>query len=271
MAKTKNNLIRISGKLSGKVFVENKKYGSYVREAPEEGSRKDEPQLKENYRRTRVLNGVASEVNTVIKQQAGIIRDKQLYHEMLSRFRKAKDAGTNRFLLLLELRDLEVNHYCQIAGLQNIGVVANAKNIVVSLDVLGHPDTGKHETDCYRYQLTLLCWNKTKRKARVAMQKSAWCYIKDGKGEFDFPFPKPAGMTHWLLLMRLRMGMNGKTIDVSKSDGMQVAEVGTVDKKEIALWRKRDKQRKAEWVAQTKKQEPDEDDDEGVKPKRMRK
>jgi hypothetical protein len=60
MAKLKGGLFPIKGKIDGKVFVHVPGGKSYVRNAVEPGTKKDEPALKEHYVRTPFLNQLAT-------------------------------------------------------------------------------------------------------------------------------------------------------------------------------------------------------------------
>lgn len=102
MAKQKS-ILPISGKLGETVFVDGKQ-GSSVRAAPEAGSKKDEPALKEQYSRTRYLNRLAGGINSVVDKYAGNLKVSNFYNLLNKHFRK--EPLDNRFLLLKQVEGM---------------------------------------------------------------------------------------------------------------------------------------------------------------------
>src|ERR1700730_6652367 len=107
MAKIKPTIIKVSGKIGNDVIVDSKTYGHHVRKAPAKGSKKNEAALKQQYSRTKFLNALASELNTVIKGYSVSFKSSGFYQRMQKLFRK--EPLDKRFLLLQKLKDMEIN------------------------------------------------------------------------------------------------------------------------------------------------------------------
>ena len=88
MAKLKPSLIKISGKHGDDVYVDSRQYGPHVRKPVPAGSKRNEPALKEQYKRTRYLNRLASEVNSIVERTSDNLKAKKFYAELQRRFRK---------------------------------------------------------------------------------------------------------------------------------------------------------------------------------------
>src|SRR5690242_7895396 len=100
MARSKS-IFDIRGKLGDEVFVKSK-YGTHVRRSPKGGNRKHEPAFQQQIARTASLNRLASELNKVIGNYAGIMKSRDFYHDVLRKLRK--EPSNNRFFLLYPLK-----------------------------------------------------------------------------------------------------------------------------------------------------------------------
>ena len=237
MAKIKRSNINISGKIGDLVYAEGK-YGRTVRKAPKPGSRKRDIALQMQNTRTKFLNGLAGELNRHFSIYHGRLKSADFYIRLQQCFRK--EPIDNRFLLLLRLKGLEINNGYPLVklGYSKLSIKGMASRINVNLKVEHHPNEGRYHANCYYNELFLLSWDKSKTPATVQQQFSEWIYCDAGKPEFEFAFPKPAGTTHWLLCLRQCLGVNETELPSLKGEGMQIVEVGTFDKKELALWEK---------------------------------
>lgn len=225
------------------VYVDSRAYGHHLRKATTPGKRKEEPAFKEQLVRTKFLNSIASELNRVIDHHYAGFKTADLYQRIQKLFRR--EPLDNRFLLLLQLKGMEINTIYPLAklGQSLIKVEAVKKSIMVNLEVTAHPIPGKHDANCYYNELLLFCWDKTKRPAIVKRQLSEWIWLNKPNPEFEFEFPKPAGTTHWLLCLRQALGVDEVEIENKVTIGIAIVDVGSFDKKELALMEKLKKER----------------------------
>jgi len=231
-----NSAIKISGKLDDRVHV-NSKHGHLVRKAPKKSAKREEPALVQQYNRTGMLNDLAAELNRIIRAYSGTLKPSGFYQAVQKRFRK--EPLNNRFLLLKQLEGMEVNATYPLNKLGQTGVTVGAaeKKIIVRLDVSLRPSEycGPFKVNCYTYEVSLLCWNKSARPATHARQYSEWMYLKDGLPEFEFLFARPAGTVHWLLCVKQQLGRNEQAIESFRAEGMQIVTAGSFDKKDMAI------------------------------------
>src|SRR5687767_2252765 len=107
MSRVKKTIVQITGKFEDRLIVDSTAYGIYARKLVKKGSKKNEPALKLQYRRTKFLNNLASEVNQVVTTFGSLIKFNNFYTSVLSRFRK--EPLNNRFLLLQQLKGMELS------------------------------------------------------------------------------------------------------------------------------------------------------------------
>ena len=240
-----SSIINISGKVDDKVHV-GSKYGQLLRNAPKK-TNKGKAALEQQYNRTGLLNNLAGELNRIIGNYSGKLKPPNFYQVLQKRFRK--EPLNNRFLLLKQLERLEVNPTYPLNKLGDVRVTVQAtpKKIRVQLNALYHPSdyAGRYKTNCYTYEVSLLCWNKSTRPAIPARQFSEWIYLTDGLPEFEFQFPRPAGTVHWLVCVKQQAGVNEEPIPSFRAEGMRIMSVGSADKKEMDLLTKREEEKKA--------------------------
>jgi hypothetical protein len=264
MAKVNRSLIDISGKIGDSVFVQ-RRGSEYVRKAPKPGSKKDEPVLKYQYKRTRLLNKLASELNSVIKTYRRHFKGHDFYVRLQSLFRK--EPSDNRFMLLSHLKDMEINtrYKSEKQSFYETSVSATKKNITVNFEILQHPSEIKFESDCYYYELILVTWDKSKKAPKHFNTLTVWIDKSKGMPEFEFEFPNHTGVTNWLLCVYRRLGITKVEIENFLAESMLITDVGTFDKKEQALFNKKNKEGLEKPSLRRKI-----DTEERVKPKRIK-
>ena len=202
------------------------------------GSKKDEPALKQQYSRTRFLNKLASEINSIITSctnYGGKSRDFDF--RVQSCFRN--EPLNNRYLLLRQLKDIEINQK-HPSGNQEITVNVSKNNLIVELFARSHPDhmkpvqtiLGTNVYDSYSFEVILLTWDKTEKRATHSGQLSDWICYEDKDAVFEFRFPIPKGTVNWMICVRRQLGFNEEPKTFYGSECMYVAEAGTFDKKE---------------------------------------
>jgi hypothetical protein len=238
MAKIKPTVTPLSGKLGDVVHVDSRRYGHHARKPVAPGTKKNEPAFKEQHARTAYLNTVASDINTIIKAVSGRLKPASFYEELHRRLRK--EPLNNRFLLLLQLKGMEVNpaYPMNKSGSQVIDVKNFKNKIVVSLQVKSHPQQGKQKADCYYYETILVTWDKT--TPGYSRQLSDWVQMNNGKPEFEFEFARTAATTHWLLCLRLQLGLNKQPVTLLAADGIQLVNAGSLNKKDYQLLKKKE-------------------------------
>jgi hypothetical protein len=196
--------------------------------------------LKEQYTRTGSMNLLASELNYIIGAYSDNFKSKDFYHRMLSRFRKKP--SDSRFLELYKLKGLEVHEGYPFNRLgQCRATVSKVKNkILVALAIQSHPRVYTLQANCYCYEVLLITWSARGERSSHERQFSEWIRLKGDLKEFDFLFaPLKAGVTHWILCLRIRMGDNEEAIGAFPGEGMQVYDVGTFDAAEAALLKRK--------------------------------
>ena len=264
MAKINPSLISINGKIGDSVIV--KRNGKeYIRKAPKAGSKKNEPVLKYQYKRTKLLNKLAGEINAAIKTYRRNFKDRNFYIRLQSQFRK--EPSDNRFMLLYQLKEMEINpkYKSEKRGYFETTVTQTKKNIIVNFETIAHPIDNKLKSDSYYYEVVLLTWDKSKKALRHSNQFTEWIFKNKGLPDFEFELPKYTGITNWLLCVYRRLGENSIGIENFFAESMLIADVGSFDKKEQGLLNKRNKE-KADKTPLRKKV----DDVERVKAKRMK-
>ncbi|MEP7110355.1 MAG: hypothetical protein ABI760_20335 [Ferruginibacter sp.] len=241
MAKIKSTIIKIKGKLGDEVFYKTK-HGNLVRKAVAEGSKKNEPAFKKQYSRTNFINGVASPINRIMQKYDPHFVGTGLYGRMQKRFRI--EPLNERFLVLLQLKGFEINpdYPLQNLGGYNTSVIGGENEVSVNLQILSHPESGKHKANSYYNEVMWLQWTKSSDAVTVSRQRTEWMSIYSDRFEIEFLFPKPADATHWVLCVRQRLGINERLLDFLVTQGMQIVDVGTFDKaeQEMLINRKED-------------------------------
>ena len=239
MGRVKKTIVQLTGKFEDKLIVDSPTYGTYVRSLVKEGSKKNEPALKLQYRRTKFLNNLASEVNQVVRTFGSLIKFYNFYTAVLSRFRK--EPLNNRFLLLQQLKGMELSERYRRAKFGDCVVTGKElKNAFrINLKVETHPYPLEHDADSHYYDLLFVTWAKGNKKPVASRMISDWIFIKDPLPEFDFDFKLPPGTVHWMVCVRQILGVNRIVIENMEAEGLQIMEVGTRDKKDEAILKKR--------------------------------
>ena len=241
MAKATGHM-KASGKLGDKVYVQTKT-GTYIRNAPKKGSKKDEPALKKQYSSTGFVNGVASQIRKALVAHVLNFVDSKLYHRLLKKFRGVKEHEQKRWLLIRELVDMEVTPAYPFTRFERIHWTVEPRKgeLMVHFGVEKHPDNkvSVYKADSYYYELLLLVWNKSEEPPVVVTNETDWIAIDGGLPAFDIPLPIPKGAKHWLLFMHGRLASKGQCLDIRAAEGMRCVEAGSFDKKELTLAQER--------------------------------
>jgi hypothetical protein len=139
MAKLKNSIGNYSAKIGDLVHVACGKNKAHVRKAVEPGRRKNEPAFKEQHSRTGMLNTLAGEINRVTETYCTSLRPRTFYRILLGRLRR--EPANNRFLLLRQLKGMEINDTYKLInlGIQTIAVDHKKDKLIVTLSVAAHP------------------------------------------------------------------------------------------------------------------------------------
>ncbi|MEO8771777.1 MAG: hypothetical protein ABI402_16900 [Ferruginibacter sp.] len=239
MTKVSRALFKMSGKMDGKVHVQ-KKDGYIIRALPKTTGKKSVA-FTRNKERTGFINNLASEINSLIPIYTDSLGRSTFYGRLRKAFRM--EELDNHFLMLRQLKGMEINPDYPFAKHGEIKcAVKKLKNeIAVDLDVLRHTLFPVYDANCYYYEVTLFCWDKTKKTAMHSRQLSDWIFLAEALPSFEFIFPKPAKPTHWLLCVRVILGIDKRRVEAFVGEGMQVFDVGTFDKKDAELLKERQK------------------------------
>jgi hypothetical protein len=234
MAKVNPGAVQISGKLGDKVITIGGRYPSYMRSVVKSGTKKDESALKTQYRRTALLNKLASEVNGVVKSMVGALKTGRFYSEVQRKLRK--EPQNHRLLLLWQLRGLEAHWRFTFEkhGMPDWEVRMEKGRLVSKLRVNNPPRMVIKGTNCYSFEASLICWNNTEDPVQYDTQYTEWQKPDKKKKAFEFRFKKPVGAVHWLLCLRVVLGVNDKPDGNFGADGMRIVEAGSFDKREQA-------------------------------------
>lgn len=256
--------------MEGRVYkIRNGK--NYSSKKPEAGLKKDEPVLKQQYRRTAFLNELASEINRMIKSRKGFVPSGRFYQNMQARFRK--EPINNRLLILDRLKGMEINtlnRLQQISPAPAIDIKAIDDHIVVELTVTGHALPGKHNANCYFFEVVLLLWDDSGAPCQLYSKKTSWIYPEKGYPAFDIDFQRPDGTTDYLVCVRESLGMNGREYKEMGTQGMLVAEVGSFNKKSKKLLEGRRKEILAEKEQKYGGTATKADEEKRIEPKNLR-
>lgn len=246
MAKLKRGFVQMSGQYGEAVYVNSRKYGYHIRQAPVAGLKKDEPALARQYSRTAFLNALAGEVNNMMAAYFQRFKSAGFYHSVQKCFRR--EPLNNRFLLLRQLKGLDLNPAYPLEKLGHCSLTTELtkRQLQIQLQVGQHPARGRYAADCYCYELTLFCWGKGKRAAAVDWQLSDWIplapmrqVLKEGRPIFEFSFALPPDTQHWMLCLRQQLGIDKKDVAYFAAQGVQIIEVGSFDKRDIAILEER--------------------------------
>jgi hypothetical protein len=232
MAKAKAGLITIEGKIGGHIISRRGRYKSYIRKVVEPGTKKNEPALKQQYSRTGFLNSFASDINTIIKENSDGLKSSQFYEKLQSRFRKEPE--NNRLLLLQNLKGMEINpsYPFEKHGMPDIDCTTEKTRLRVRISAKQHPASLNIQLTDYYYEVLAATWLKKEGPGDCERQYSEWVHIKNPVPVFDFFFEKPAGAIHWMVCVRIRLGLDEVAEESFKADGMLVADCGSFDKRE---------------------------------------
>jgi len=255
MAKVKRGLVEVEGKVGEHVVIRKGRYGAYLRKAVRPGTKGSEPALKEQYSRTKYLNQLASDINTLVNAHGEGLKSPRFYEMVQSRFRK--EPHNDRLLLLYTLREMEVNpvHTFRRHGVVEVHCEADTKGLTVRLCVKSPPMRGQYEANCYSFEVQCATWvRKEGASADCERQYSEWVQLKKGLPEFSFYFKRPKGGVHWLCGLRIRLGWNEEPIASFEGDGMILTDAGAFDRAEYARAAAKAEMIKKKVVAATKSQ-----------------
>ena len=252
MAKPRDGLIEIEGKLGDHIITRHGRYKSYVRKVVKAGTKKDEPALKQQYSRTGFLNVLASDVNMLLTENSEGLKSSRFYEWVQSRFRT--EPLNNRLLLLQTLKGMEVNPAYPFTkhGMPGIRCTSDPAGFHVRLEVKHHPVTAGKAFTQYYYEVLGATWTKKEKPGDCERQYSEWVSITGPEPVFDFFFARPKGAIHWMVCVRIRLGRNEVAGESFLADGMQVTDAGSFDKAEQE-WLMRQQERKGKPPGNTKK------------------
>jgi len=242
MPKLVNSTIKFKGKLDEKVYVDSIRYGHHVRMAQKPGARKDDPNLKLQQRRNKNLNGLASSIRLTINNAYHDLYKSDLYFRLLKQIRKER--SDSRSFLLLRLKGMEINLNYKLLGDYKITVTPKSGKVLVNLEVRSAPhNTRLRAANSYYYDMILFTWDSTNGPLMASRDSTEWVYMEDGEFDFEFEFIKPKGAIHWMVALRMQLGIDGidghPEMETYKAQGAQFLDTGSFNKKEQALLDKR--------------------------------
>jgi hypothetical protein len=239
MAKLAQNHIKHQGKIAGRVHVTDGKYKDHTRNAPSFIGKGSIAAMKGQFSRTETLNKLGSEINKIIAGYAGRLRSEDFYRRMQSRFRKVP--GDNRYILLSQLKDLEVNerYNCrELAGYKyEINPAVNEITIDIQIDhhYLKHVDG----SNCYYLSVVLLAWSPEEYSNLMHFRKkSRWITVKEECPRFIFSFALDKPVSQWLLCIGQQIGRNNVDDLVLASKGMKIVHAGTFLEEDLEIFGK---------------------------------
>ena len=241
MPRLVNSSVKFKGKIDEKVYVDSRRYGYHVRKAPEPGARKSDWALKLQHGRNKNLNGLASSIRLVINNAYHELYRSDLYHRILGLIKR--EPSDSRCFSLLRLKGMEINTNYKLLGDYKVTVTPKRGKIIVNLDVKRPPISFIVKTNCYYFDMVLFTWDSTNRPVMVARETCEWTYIKADLPEFEFDFHKPKGAIHWMIALRMQLGIDciddHPNMVTVKAQGAQFLDMGSFNKKEQELLDKR--------------------------------
>jgi hypothetical protein len=124
----------------------------------------------------------------------------------------------------------------RLPGAEKVTVTTTSRKFTVSVKAKAQPMVDDI-VNCYCYQFVLITWTKSNEPPTFSRKYGEWIYPEKPKTEFKFSFKREPDVVHWMLCEMKQMGWNDKPVSVKKQ-GMRIAEVGTFNKKDVALLEK---------------------------------
>jgi len=228
MAKLNDNHIKHQGKINDRVHVTNGKYKDHTRNAPSFIGKGSIAAMKGQFSRTEKLNKLGSEINRIIGGYAGRLRSEDFYRRMQSRFRKVQ--GDNRYVLLTQLKDMEVNekYSCRELAGNQYEIKASVNEITIDINIAHHYLKHIDGSNCYYLSVVLMAWSPEEYTDVMHFRKkSRWITLKEECPRFIFSFPLDKPVSQWLLCIGQQLGRNNVDDLFLPSKGMKIVQAGT--------------------------------------------
>jgi hypothetical protein len=250
MAKAKATAVKLTGRVGDRVYIDSPKYGYYSREYSVPDPANNSSEFNQSKKRTAMLNLLAGGLNRIVQHYCGSFKSNNFYGTVQKRMRK--EPLDNRYLLLRQLRQMEINPYYPFSNLGDCRMVVKGtkSSLIVDMQTSYHPQKGQYNGDKYYYDVILLLWNKKESNNEIVHSRQRTELISLGYDSelpgFEFRFARPAGTVHWLLCLRQQLVVNEKKVESFKGEAMRIVDAGTFDKKDEELLAKREEEEKKE-------------------------
>ncbi len=227
MAKSSRNHAR-RGKVAPYVNVPKGKYKEHTRNLPSYTAKSSIAAINGQFSRTQVLNKLGSEINRIIGGYSRKLKSEDFYRRMQSCFRKV--SGVNRYVLLTQLKDIEINERYtskDFAGC-NYEIKATKDDVLFELNTTHHYLKAPEGSNCYYFTLILIAWPSEEYADVIHFRKkSRWINIKDECPRFIFSFPLNKPISQWMLCLGQQIGRNNIEDEMLASQGMKILQIGT--------------------------------------------
>lgn len=209
---------------------------SQKRKPVKAGSKREEPSLKKQYSRSTYLNGIAGELNDLLRQHAGILKDGHFYQRVLSRLKK--ETSDDLFVLLSRLEGMGVNERYTLERFGPVPLITamyERKKLTVRMASKQHPDLKKTGADCYRYELIFL-WRSPGRQHFMAdHQDTEWVFKNEAAPVFEFDILPDKKPRQWIACVKIVLGKGGIELDRFEGEGMDIVAAGSFDKRDVRV------------------------------------
>ena len=225
MAKKKAGKIKLK-KEAAPVTVRSYAYGEHTRAA--RGSIKPVT-LNEAFiakgKQLPVINALASEVHSLLKQHAGKFKESMFWQKMLSRMHGATD--TTPAALLKSLTGLELNsrYPLQRLGAPAFIITMLLKNQLTIELQNRHTLHFNNKVTAYRYDVIVLFFNSKCKTTGDVVLNSKWFTVDEAAGVTTFDVALPKSSKFYLLCLRLHGGKDDEPLNELGSQGMQVVKI----------------------------------------------
>ena len=228
MAKKKPGKINPK-KQAALITVKSRAYGEHTRAA--RGSIKP---VTLNYafitkgKQLSVINALASEVHSRLKQHAGKFKESMFWQKMLKRMHSAANTTTAALLTSLTGLDFNSRYPLQRFGTPAFITTKPLKNeLSIALQNM-HTLHFNNKVVAYRYELIVLFFDAKGKTTGEIVLNSKWFTIHEAAGVIMFDIILPKSSKFYLVCLRLHGGKDDEPLNELSSQGMQIVKVGSV-------------------------------------------
>lgn len=230
--------MKFSGKdnRSGLTHYETKT-GFYSKQTPEPGSHADDENIQKNCRAAGSVNGLAGDLNKILKLYVSGYMDTGIYFKFTSPFFKAKPASRLGRLMTLRGMNAHPRHTLNAAmDVPKITVTATEDTVSVKTEITRHAELVKNKK-FYSLQIILVLWNSENEEYSHAEKYTQWLNpSKPLPLRYTFKFEKPVNSTEYMVMCCCMRGEEANDKRIPPEKALKIMEVGSFDERAMAEW-----------------------------------